>query len=717
MARTHDVWQTGVGATYIETIAPLGYDILIKGSDKYINFNTTVGSSGYGFRDNAGVMEVKSSGGAWAAISSGSAASTLADISGYSTDATKSTYTMSAGIPVHFKSSDANTLLYLDETNERVGIGTATPRDKFEVVGGKARFAVGYGIVLDSYNTTFNNNYINFYDATEQSTIQGFNANPGIAIGYTVTTTNPGGANTTLSIKGANTASTGKVLILENSALSRLLTMQNNGSMFLPQAPTASANYGLVSLGSGAFDGSTSGFFTGSADGTLIAGNLASGSTSDLMNLQVGGMNRLVVSNAGVLKLSTPTAGGSTGSQANGIIFTREDIPTTYLNRITNSWSGGTDENSMNFYVAESGGATNQVMTLNGLKYVGIGMLKPTAKLDILGPTQTGSGAVSTFLSTQTSNATSGTLNSNSLVGTFASGAGSANFRGLAFTGTINNSGAQSGTFTDIFSNTTETALNSMTHNLMDLQVGGSSKFKVTSFGLATVESLTSNSSARTALFFPNAGAGISWNNNATIKAPGAGVITISNEGETDFARLQFGGTTSSFPALKRNATGLDVRLADDSAYAPLAMSQIELGHATDTTLSRSSAGVLAVEGVVIPSISSTNTLTNKRITPRVGTTTSSATPTINTDNYDMYTLTAQAVDITSFTTNLSGTPTDGQKLIIRITGTAARAITWGASFVASTVALPTTTVTTDMLTVGFIYDTVSAKWVCSAVA
>jgi len=56
----------------------------------------------------------------------------------------------------------------------------------------------------------------------------------------------------------------------------------------------------------------------------------------------------------------------------------------------------------------------------------------------------------------------------------------------------------------------------------------------------------------------------------------------------------------------------------------------IELGAATDTTIARSSAGVISVEGVVIPSISSTNTLTNKRITKRTGTTTSSATPTIN---------------------------------------------------------------------------------------
>ncbi len=108
-------------------------------------------------------------------------------------------------------------------------------------------------------------------------------------------------------------------------------------------------------------------------------------------------------------------------------------------------------------------------------------------------------------------------------------------------------------------------------------------------------------------------------------------------------------------------------------------------------------------------------TLTNKRITPRVGSTTSSATPTINTDNYDIYRLTAQAEDITSFTTNLSGTPNHGDSLIIEITGTAARTITWGSSFEASTVALPTTTVGTDMLTIGFKYNSATSKWRCMA--
>ncbi len=112
------------------------------------------------------------------------------------------------------------------------------------------------------------------------------------------------------------------------------------------------------------------------------------------------------------------------------------------------------------------------------------------------------------------------------------------------------------------------------------------------------------------------------------------------------------------------------------------------------------------------------DTLTNKRITPRVTTETSSATPTINTDNSDAHSITALATAITSMTTNLSGTPTNFQKLIIRIkdNGTA-RAITWGASFEAKGVALPTTTVISKVLTVGFIYDTVTSKWGCVASA
>jgi hypothetical protein len=51
---------------------------------------------------------------------------------------------------------------------------------------------------------------------------------------------------------------------------------------------------------------------------------------------------------------------------------------------------------------------------------------------------------------------------------------------------------------------------------------------------------------------------------DTSITRAGAGKITVT--GTTPM--LQLGGTTSSFPAIKRNAAVLEARLADDSAYA-----------------------------------------------------------------------------------------------------------------------------------------------------
>jgi hypothetical protein len=113
-----------------------------------------------------------------------------------------------------------------------------------------------------------------------------------------------------------------------------------------------------------------------------------------------------------------------------------------------------------------------------------------------------------------------------------------------------------------------------------------------------------------------------------------------------------------------------------------------------------------------------TQTLTNKWIQPRVlASTANSATPTLNTDSYDMMVITGQSVAITSFTTNLTGTPVNGQKLWISITGTTAIAITWGASFESSTVPLPTTTVSTNRLDVGFVWNVATTMWRCVASA
>lgn len=170
------------------------------------------------------------------------------------------------------------------------------------------------------------------------------------------------------------------------------------------------------------------------------------------------------------------------------------------------------------------------------------------------------------------------------------------------------------------------------------------------------------------------------------------------------------GGGNLYMPAIGMSSDG-GTRIAGDGNY------NVGLIHVNNSGLGLKQityANLLAMLNVITPS--STNTLTNKRITNRVDSATSSATPTINTDSVDVYKLTAQSVDITSFTTNLSGTPTDSQFLEIIITGTVACSIAWGASFVASTIALPTTTVSTNTLRVTLQYDSVIAKWVCVGV-
>ena len=105
----------------------------------------------------------------------------------------------------------------------------------------------------------------------------------------------------------------------------------------------------------------------------------------------------------------------------------------------------------------------------------------------------------------------------------------------------------------------------------------------------------------------------------------------------------------------------------------------------------------------------------------RVNGTTSTTTPTPNADTTDLYDLTALAAGATFGVP--SGTPVNGQKLLIRIKDNGgAQTLAWSTSaggYVAGGVALPTTTVGGKILTVGFIYNTANSlnKWMCVASA
>jgi len=72
-------------------------------------------------------------------------------------------------------------------------------------------------------------------------------------------------------------------------------------------------------------------------------------------------------------------------------------------------------------------------------------------------------------------------------------------------------------------------------------------------------------------------------------------------------------GTPSS--GTLTNCTGLPVSGITASTTTAIGVGSIELGHATDTTIARSAAGVVTIEGVEIVTLSRTQTLTNKTLT------------------------------------------------------------------------------------------------------
>jgi len=105
-----------------------------------------------------------------------------------------------------------------------------------------------------------------------------------------------------------------------------------------------------------------------------------------------------------------------------------------------------------------------------------------------------------------------------------------------------------------------------------------------------------------------------------------------------------------------------------------------------------------------------TQTLTNKRIDPRLQSVASNATVTPNSDTDDAVIITAQAAGLTL--ANPSGTPVQGQPMIIRIKDNAtARAITFGSQYRGIGAALPTTTTISKTLYISMIYNSTDVRW------
>lgn len=197
----------------------------------------------------------------------------------------------------------------------------------------------------------------------------------------------------------------------------------------------------------------------------------------------------------------------------------------------------------------------------------------------------------------------------------------------------------------------------------------------------------------------------IDFNTGATVTSGGAGiaVIDISSGGTPggSTTQLQYNNAGAFGGISGATTNGTAVTFASTALVASNIVNSgtLTLPTSTDTLVARAT----------------TDTLINKNLTRRLVTVNApGATPSTNTDNVDIAKFTGLAAAITSMTTNLSGTPVEGQYLMFQFldNGTA-RAITWGASFSATTVALPTTTVISTLLRVGFQWN--GSTWACIA--
>lgn len=170
------------------------------------------------------------------------------------------------------------------------------------------------------------------------------------------------------------------------------------------------------------------------------------------------------------------------------------------------------------------------------------------------------------------------------------------------------------------------------------------------------------------------------------------------------------------------NATGLPIAGLVASTSTAIGVGSIELGHATDTTIARVSAGVVSIEGSNIMTVASTDTVTgvktyNSFIAANNAIAASGNAATVPI-TYSLSTVTnnsAATLTITMTTTSA----VDGQRTTVRILdfSAAAQTVAW-VNTENSTVAAPLLSngSTTLPVTVQFVYNGGTSKWRCIGV-
>ena len=151
----------------------------------------------------------------------------------------------------------------------------------------------------------------------------------------------------------------------------------------------------------------------------------------------------------------------------------------------------------------------------------------------------------------------------------------------------------------------------------------------------------------------------------------------------------------TSFPTFNQNTTGTASNVTGTVAIA------------------NGGTGATTLAGASIVTYTGTETLTNKDIVERVVSITDATSITINADTTDIATQ-ANTQTAGTLTVNApTGTPVNGQKLVLRLQSTNVQTFSWNAIFTGSTdLVLPTSSSGSSKYDyVGFIYNSTAAKW------